>query len=201
MAAAKRRNGLVLVATLVGAAVLTGKAYDEPPGSSRLPLLAYLLAAVLVLGGLLSGRAPKHHKRGKHPVAGPVLTALVLFVVFLVVGAVARLVPGIDHAVTDVLARADRGSALALWVSAIVAGGAEEFFYRGALFERVSMPIVTTTAAHMLATLPAGNIALTGAAAVLGGACGMLRRTSGGWWAPAVTHTAWTLLMVALLPR
>jgi membrane protease YdiL (CAAX protease family) len=202
VAAGKQRNGLVLAAALVATAYLTGRIYDERPGSSKTVLLAYLLSAVLLLGATLSGGMPKaRSKRGKRPVAGPVLTALALFVGFLVANAVLGLIPAVDHAVNDVLARADRGDAFTLWTSTIVAGVAEEVFYRGALFERVPAPVVTATVAHVLCTIPAGNVAVTGAAAVLGIVCGTSRRVSGGWWAPAVTHAAWSLAILWLLPR
>jgi hypothetical protein len=193
-----RRNGLVLLLTLVAAAILTGRLY----AGGDAVRLAYVLAPVLVLGSVLSGGMPAAHRRkGRHPVVAPVLTGLLLFLFFLVAGAVVRLVPAFDHGVEEVLARADRGSTLAVALSAVVAGVAEELYYRGALFERVPLPIVTTTLAHVIATLPAGNVAMTAAAVALGGACGLSRRASGGWWTPAVVHATWSLLVLAFLPR
>jgi membrane protease YdiL (CAAX protease family) len=195
----RRRNGLVLAATLVVVAVLTRKAYTLP--SDRVPGLAFAIAGVLVAGTLLSGGLPPAHRRGKHPVVRPVLTALLLFLAFAVLAEVAKLVPPVHHAVNTVLAHADRKDSFALLLSTAAAGVAEEVFYRGALFDRLPLPVLTTTAAHLLTTLPALNVALTGAAALLGLALGMSRRTSGGWWAPAVTHVAWALMMIAWLPR
>ena len=188
----------MLLLTLVASAWLTGRIYG-----SREPLkLAYLLAAVLLLGSVLSGGMPQaHRRRGKHPLVGPALTGAVLFVWTLVSGSVARLVPAVDRAVEEVLRQSDAGSTLALVAALTVAGVAEEVFYRGAWFERVRLPIVTATVAHMLSTLPAGNVALTAAAGMIGGACGLSRRTSGGWFAPAVVHVTWSLLVVAFLPR
>jgi membrane protease YdiL (CAAX protease family) len=195
----RQRNGLVLAATLVVAAVLTRKAYTVP--SDRVPPLAFAVAGVLVAGTLLSGGPPVAHRRGKHPVVRPVLTALLLFVAFAVLAEVARLVPPVHHAVNTALAHADRHDLWALVLSTAAAGVAEELFYRGALFERLPLPVVTTAAAHMLTTLPALNVALTGAAGLLGLVLGLSRRASGGWWAPAVTHVAWALMMIAWLPR
>lgn len=201
MASGKQRNGLVLAATLVAAAYLTGRVYDEPPGSSRTSLLAYLLAMVLLLGAELSGGLPPpRSKRGKRPIARPLLTALALFVAFLVANAVLGRIPVVDHAVDDLLARSDAGT-FHFFVSVVCAGVAEEAFYRGALFHRVPAPVLTTTVAHVLCTIPAGNVAVTGAAAVLGLVCGTTRRVSGGWWEPAVTHAAWSLAILWLLPR
>ncbi|HEU0131901.1 MAG TPA: CPBP family glutamic-type intramembrane protease [Mycobacteriales bacterium] len=193
---ARRRNGAVLVAAWVASAVLTRVTFQRPGVGPAL-----LLAAVLVAGALLSGGVPVAHRRGKHPLVRPVLTALAVFVVFVVVGWFARLLPPVDHAVDSVLRRADAWSWPAAALLAAVAGVAEEVFYRGAVFERARLPLVTATAAHALATLPALNVALTGAALLLGVVLGLSRRASGGWWAPAVTHTAWSLLVLAWLPR
>ena len=194
----KRRSGLVLLVTLVASGWLTGRIYH----GDDITTMTYVLAAVLLAGAVLSGGMPKaHRRRGKHPVVGPVLTGLGLFVLTWLAGLVVRLIPAFDHGVEDVLRKADRGSVAAIVLAACVAGVAEEAFYRGAMFERVRLPIPVTTVAHMLATVPAGNVALTSAAGMLGMVCGMSRRASGGWWAPAVVHATWSLLCVALLPR
>ena len=198
MARGKRRSGLVLLATLVASAILTGRIYDSRDPAT----LSYVLSAVLVAGSVLSGGMPKAHRRkGKHPVVGPFLTGVGLFAFFALAGLVVRLMPAFDHGVEEVLRIADRGSTLAVFLAALTAGVAEEVYYRGALFERLPLPIATATLAHMISTLPAGNVALTGAAFLLGGVCGLSRRASGGWWAPAVVHVSWSLLCIAWLPR
>lgn len=196
--AGRKRSGLVLLLTLVASAYLTGRIY----GSRDAAALAYVLAAVLLLGSVLSGGMPRAHRRpGRHPVVAPFLTGLLLFAWFALARAVARLVPAFDRAVEEVLRHADRGSWLAVAASATVAGVAEEVYYRGALFERVRLPIATATLAHVVSTLPAGNVALTGAAAMLGGVCGLSRRASGGWFTPAVVHVTWSLMVMSFLPR
>jgi hypothetical protein len=197
----RRRNGLVLLATYVAAFLLTRAAYRVEPGSGDLPFLALVLAAVLVGGTVLSGGLPPAHRRGKRPLVRPALTGLAVFLAFLVVGWVARLVPAIDRDVREVLALADSAPGWLLAVTAVAAGMAEEAYYRGALFERLPLPVVTTAAAHALATLGAANLALTGAAVFLGLVCGLSRRASGGWWAPAVTHATWAMLMMWFTPR
>jgi membrane protease YdiL (CAAX protease family) len=189
----------VLLLTLAAAAWLTRLLYTVPARSGRVLAYAYVLAAVLVAGSVLSGGPPVAHRRGRHPVVGPALLGLALFVFFLVAGAVLRWVPAVDHAVGSILARADRSVATVLALA--VAGAAEELYYRGALFERVRAPVVTTALAHAAATAFAGNVALTLAALALGVACGLSRRTRGGWWAPAVTHVTWSLLMLWFTPR
>ena len=191
----------MLLATLVAAAVLTDRAYDAAPGTGAVSARSWAVAAVLVAGAVLSGGLPKATRDGRYRLLRPVLTGVLLFVVFVVVGWFFRLLPLVDHAVTEVLRRADRESALAVALAATGAAVAEEVFYRGALFERARLPVLTTTLAHVLTTLPAGNVALTGAAAVLGVVLGSSRRASGGWWAPAVTHVTWSLLVIAWLPR
>jgi membrane protease YdiL (CAAX protease family) len=197
----RRRSGLVLLLTLVAAAVLTGRVYDARPGSGRAWLLTYLLAAILVAGSLLSGGVPVTHRRGKRPVVRPFLTALALWLAFLVGGLVLRLLPAFDHGVRQILTRASASGVLAVAAGLVVAAFAEEVFYRGAVFERFRLPVLTATAFHVMATLPAGNVALSCAAAGLGVVLGLQRRTSGGWWVPAVTHASWSLLMVWFTPR
>ena len=192
----RRRSLLVLLLTTVAAGWLTGRIYGSP---DALPL-SYVLAAVFVGGSVLSGGMPKAHRRsGRHPVVAPALTGGALFVSSAVMASVVRLVPLFDHALDSVFRETETRGGFAVLVALAVAGFAEEVFYRGAVFERVRMPIVTSTVLHMLATLPVRNVALTLAAGMLGLVCGLSRRTSGGWFAPAVTHVVWSLLVVAFL--
>jgi len=193
----RRRIGVLLVA-LVAAGALTRAVYEAPEGSARIPVLALVLTAVFVGGSVLSGGMPRAAtRRRKHPVVGPVLTGVLLFAVVAVLGEVSRLVPPVRDVVEATYERADLGF-LVLALTCL-AGAAEEVFYRGALFERLPFPVVTATLAHVAATLPAWNVALTAAAALLGVVCGLSRRVRGGWFAPAVTHVTWTLLVVTLL--
>jgi membrane protease YdiL (CAAX protease family) len=197
----RRRSLPVLLLTLVVAAWLTGRTFHAVPGSSRQTTLTYVLAAVLLAGAYVSGGSwPKAHRRGKHPVVGPLLTAVLLFCVFAVLSWASGWIGPIDRGVAAVVRHARAGSGWEIVLGATAAGVAEEVFYQGALFERVRLPILTATVLHMLTTLPAGNVALTLAAGLLGVVLGVSRRTSGGWWAPAVTHVAWALLVVAWLP-
>lgn len=196
----RRRSLLVLVATLVVTGWLTRRTFAAEPGSGRQTALTLALAATLLAGTYLSGGLPTAHRRGRHPVVGPALTALALFAAFAVMGWATSWIGPIERGVDAVLAHARAGAAWEVALGAAAAGVAEEVFYRGALFERVRLPIVTTTLAHMATTLPAGNVALTLAAGVLGVVLGSSRRTSGGWWAPAVTHVLWGLLVAAWLP-
>jgi membrane protease YdiL (CAAX protease family) len=197
----RRRSLLVLLVTLVVVAVLTGRAFDAPYGSARVTHLSYGIAAVLVAGSVLSGGLSRGHRRGRHPVVGPVLSAFVLFLFFVVLAWLAHVVPPLHHGARVLRRYGDARHGFVAWWAPVVAGVAEEVFYRGALFERLRAPVVTTTFAHVLTTLPAGNVALTASAFVLGPFLGASRRTSGGWWAPAATHAVWTMLVLAWLPR
>lgn len=186
----------MLLATLVAAAVLTSRAYDARPAHAA--RWAWLVAAVLVAGAVLSGGMPTSHRGGRHPLVRPFLTGVLLFAVFVVLGWVARLLPFVHHGVVAAQHRSHRPGMLAASVAGAIA---EELFYRGALFERVRLPVLTATFAHVLVTLGTGNVALVLAAATLGVVFGLSRRASGGWWAPAVSHVTWTVLTIVWLPR
>jgi hypothetical protein len=194
----RRRSLRILLLALVVAAWLTGRTFDTVPGSSREGVLTFALGAVLLGGAYASGGWPVASRRGRR-VVRPALTAVTLFAAFVVLRWLTSWVEPVTHGADGVLARARAGSTLAVVAGAAFAGVAEEVFYRGAVFERVRLPVLTATLWHMAATLPAGNVALTLAAGVLGLVLGASRRASGGWWAPAVTHVLWSLLVAAFL--
>jgi membrane protease YdiL (CAAX protease family) len=198
----RRRSGLVLLATVVVAAVVTGRAFDKPYGSAGFLRLTYVLALVLVAGAVLSGGPPRAESRSdRHPWLGPVLRAVVLFAVFAVLSWVTPVLPPVRHGMRVLLRYADAYPFWRVALAAATVGVAEEVFYRGAVFERARLPVMTATLAHVVTTLPAGNVALTLSALVLGSVLGHARRRSGGWWAPAVTHALWSVLVIAWLPR
>jgi hypothetical protein len=199
----RRRSLPILVLTLVVASVVVRATFRSEIGSSRLMWLTYVLAAVLLAGSWLSGRSwPKAHRRsGRHPLVGPVLTAVLLFVTFSFLGWAFSWIGPLDDGVDAIVSRARAGTWWQIALVAAAAGVAEEVMFRGALFERVRLPVVTAALAHMAMTLPTGNPALTLAAGFLGVVLGLSRRTSGGWFAPAVTHVVWALLMAFWLPR
>ena len=196
--ARRRRSLLALLVTLVVAAILTGRAYDARAGSHRLVVLTWLLAGALVAGAVASGGMPRPHRSEARPFVAPFLTGVALFAVFAVGTWVSHLVPPLHRAI--VAAQRHGSGRWPVMAAAVAAAVAEEVFYRGALFERVRLPIWTTSFAHALTTLTTGNVALGFAAFLLGGACGVSRRASGGWWSPAVVHVTWLLLCLWLLP-
>ena len=190
------RRLLVLAATVVAAAVLTRAVFLAEPGSGRQALLTYSFVAVLLAGSYASGGWPVAHRRGRRPVVAPLLTALVLFAAFSVFAFVAAWLLPFGDDVDEVFRHVRSGATWAAVLGTLAAGVAEEVFYRGALFERLRFPVATTTVAHMAATLLVANVALTLAAGALGVVLGTSRRVSGGWWAPALTHAAWSLLFL-----
>lgn len=180
---------------MVAVAWLTRETFDAARGSSRQETLSFALAAALVLGTYLSGGWPKAGRRGKRRVVGPVLTGLLLVVTFWVLGGLTSWIGPVENGADAMERHARALSGLGILALAL-AGAAEELFYRGALFERVRLPVPTTALAHMVTTLPAGNVALTLSAGLLGVVLGTTRRTSGGWWAPAVSHVVWSVVSV-----
>jgi hypothetical protein len=191
----------VLLLTMVAVAWLTRETFESVPGSARQATLTYVLAGTLLLGAYVSGGDwPRAHRGSKRPFVGPALTGVLLFAAFVLFGWLSSWIGFLDHGVDEVVARARAGALLEVVLGATAAGIAEEVFFRGALFERVRLPVLTCTLAHMATTLLAGNVALTLAAGVLGVVLGISRRASGGWWAPAVTHVVWALLVAEWLP-
>ncbi|HVF06116.1 MAG TPA: CPBP family intramembrane glutamic endopeptidase [Frankiaceae bacterium] len=196
----RRRHLPVLAATVVVAAVTTRATFGAQPGSGRQAVLTYVLVAVLLLGAYASGGWPVAHRRGRRPVVAPALTGVLLFLAFTVLAIVTSWIGPFTRDVTELARHLYSGAAWDLVLGATLAGVAEEVFYRGAVFERFRRPVLTATLTHMAATLLVGNVALTLAAGVLGVVLGLSRRASGGWWAPAVTHVVWCLLMLRWLP-
>lgn len=186
----------MLLLALVVAAILTEKAF-EAPGATR---FTYYIAVTLLLGTVLSGDFPKEGRGGGRRLAGPAITGAALFVTFAILGWLTSWIDPLDHGVAEIMRHARAGPGWEVALGTAVAAVAEEVFYRGALFERVRLPVLTTTLAHMATTLPVGNVALTLSAGMLGVVLGLSRRASGGWWAPAVTHVVWGLMIVAWLP-
>lgn len=180
---------------MVVVAWLTRETFEAAAGSARQETLSFALAAALVAGTYLSGGWPKA-ARGRRKLVGPVAVGLLLVVTFWVLGGLTSWIGPVENGADEIERNARAASGLLL-AGLCLAGAAEELFYRGALFERVRLPVPTTALAHMVTTLPAGNVALTLAAGFVGVLLGLTRRTSGGWWAPAVSHVVWSFVTVA----
>ena len=193
-----RRRAVVLATGVVGSALL-GAALTRTPGSGAFSALTLAVALTWLVGGVSSGPLALGH----HRLAGPVLLALLAFGVFSVLALVVPSLPVLGPALSDVLARADAGSSGVLIGLALLTGAAEEVYFRGALWRALpaGSEVWATSVAYVVATAATGNVALVGAALVMGPLFALQRRVSRGILAPTVTHLTWTVLMIVLLPR
>lgn len=205
-AAFHRRRRVVAGVSLAGAALL-GKSLSTKPDSKEFYGLTLGVAATWTAGAFASG--PLHlgyeqtHDAGlRRPVVTPVLMGLGAFGAFYGAALVARRIPVLNRALTDVLAFADQGSAPLVTLTTFANGAAEEIFFRGALYAAVGTdkPVVKSTAVYALATTSTRNPALVLASGVMGTLFGLQRRSSGGIQAPMLTHLTWSGLMLRFMP-
>jgi membrane protease YdiL (CAAX protease family) len=197
----KRR--VIVVATGVVGAVLLGLASAQPRDSSAFSVLAVLLAATWVVGGLLSGPLHLGRLAGRRQVLAPIALGAAAFGVFAVGALIVRQLPPLHSAVTDVLARADVGPRWRIALVTLVNGVAEEIYFRGALYSAFGRhrPVWWSTVAYVVVTAASGNGMLVFAAAVMGTLFALERRATRGVLAPVLTHVTWSALMLFLLPR
>lgn len=200
-----RRRQLVAAATVVVGAVVLAVSLRIEPGNAWFYPATFALAAVWVVGAVLSG--PLHLGRIavrdelRRPVLAPLLLGLGLAAGFLAAGAVLRRIPLVADQVTDVLDHAAEGSLALVAVVTVVNGVAEELFFRGAVYAAVPRgPVVVSTVVYGLTTIATGNLLLVLAAFALGLVVGLERRASGGVLGPAITHVTWALAMLFGLP-
>jgi len=201
----RRRRIVVAITLVIGAAVL-GFSLRRHPGESSFYWLTLLLAAVWIVGGLVSG--PLHlgginwRGRNQRPVITGTTVGLLLGGAFVVGGLIAREIPAVATLITRVLMFAHQGSFLLIVVITVINGIAEEIFFRGALYSALGRhhPVVISTVLYVCATIASGNPMLGFAAIFLGTVCALERRASGGVLAPVLTHFVWGLIMVLALP-
>jgi membrane protease YdiL (CAAX protease family) len=112
---------------------------------------------------------------------------------------VARRIPPLRRAISGVLSHAHRGSTPSVVATALVTGVAEEFFFRGALYDAFGPR--GSTALYVLSTMATRNPALVLASTVMGTLFAVQRGRAGGVQAPLLTHVVWSALMLAFLPR
>lgn len=122
---------------------------------------------------------------------------------FLAGALVLTRIPDLRDPVQALLDHADRGIFPVVLTLALVNGVAEEFFFRGALYDALHpyAPIVSTTVVYTLVTAAAGIWMLAFTGLVLGGVCAVMRHRTGGITACIAAPLAWSLGMVLLLPR
>jgi membrane protease YdiL (CAAX protease family) len=203
-----RRRQLVTIGFVLIGAIVLGFSLRLDPGSRWFYPATLGLAAVWAVGAVASGplhlgRIP-YRDRESRPVFTPILLGLLLAAVFVVGAFLVRtldFLSGLEGQVISVIDYADQGSIPILVVITTVNGIAEELFFRGAAYAAITKhPVLWTTVAYTVATLATGNVMLAFAAALLGLVVGLERRASGGILAPILTHCAWSLAMLLVLP-
>jgi uncharacterized protein len=201
----RRRRIVVAIVLVLGAAAL-GLALRCHPGEASFYWLTLALAGVWALGAFASG--PLHlggvcwRGRNQRPVISGTVIGLLLGVVFVLGGLIAREIPSVSELITRVLQYTDQGSWRLTMTVALLGGIAEELFYRGALYTALGRhhPLLISTAVYVVATMASGNPMLAFAAIILGTVCALERRATGGVLAPILTHFVWTLVVLLALP-
>lgn len=203
----RRRRVVVAGATYLVGALALAFALRIPPGDPRFYPATIALAAVWVVGALVSG--PLHLGSGRTRTGGrsrPVVQSLALGVLVLAVFLVGALVvartPLLRAPVDVLLDHARFGSLPVVLAITALNGVAEELYFRGALYAAVppAHAVALTTLLYTLTTMGSGVPLLVLAAAVIGLLTGLQRRVTGGVLGPMVTHVTWSCGMLLLLP-
>lgn len=202
-----RRVAVSAVTLVVGAVTLRWSLGVEP-GNALFYGATALLALVWFVGARLSGPvAPGHSRRrdGSGHVRGAaesVFWGLLLLALFLAGAVAVSRIPVLAGPVQDLLDHARRGSLPLVAVLTAVNGLAEEYFFRGALFQALSRrsQVWASTVLYGIVTAFSGIPLLVLAAVMLGGLVALQRRATGGFVAPTVTHLVWSMGMLFLLP-
>lgn len=201
------------VTLAVGVALLAGTLAVRP-GSPAFFALGFALAAVWVVGSVLSGPLHLGHSvrpqgaaggstPGRRAVAAPIVLGVVAYAVFLALYLLVRDLPVLEGALDGILERADAAALGLVLALALANAVAEEVFFRGALPEALGgarAPVVAT-AVYVVTTVAGRNLALVAAAAVMGTLFMLERLATRGVLAPMLTHVTWSTLMLLALPR
>jgi membrane protease YdiL (CAAX protease family) len=202
-----RRRRLVVGGVSVVGTGLLGLSLSTQPDSTAFYGTTAAVAATWTAGGILSG--PLHlgwiESRDRHlrrPVLTPVATGVAAFGFFYGCALVARRIPVLDRAISNILQFAEQGAGPLVVATTLANGLGEEIFFRGAMYSALDRDraVVASTAVYTLATVSTRNPALVLAAAVMGSLFALQRRASGGLQAPVLTHLTWSALMVRYLP-
>jgi membrane protease YdiL (CAAX protease family) len=185
------KKALLAGVTAAGSGLL-GASLASRPGSRRFHVLTASVAATWFAG---AGPVP----RGRRDVVQPVVAGAGAFGVFYGCALVARRIPPLRRAIAGVLGHAHHGSAPSVAATTLATGVAEEFFFRGALYDAFGAR--GSTALYVLSTTATRNPALVLASTVMGTLFAVQRGRSGGVQAPLLTHVVWSALMLAFLPR
>ena len=204
--AAFLRRRIVVAITLALGATLLGFSFSLRQGDPAFYQLTFGLAATWTLGSLLSGPLHLGHillaGRLRRPTITPIAVGLLLAALFVLGALIVRTIPSLVRLTEDVLGYARLGNLWIILVITLVNGVAEELFFRGALFAAIGVrhAVLISTVLYVVATVAGGNPILVFAAAVLGTVVALERRASGGILAPILTHIAWSLSMLFVLP-
>lgn len=201
----RRRQVVVAVTFVIGSAVLAW-ALRITPGDPLFYVATLGLAAVWIVGALLSG--PLHAGMGRtrrgeqaRPVVQSLALGALLLAVFLLGALVVARIPLLREPVDQLLDHARFGSFTAVLAITFLNGVVEEIYFRGALYAAIPRhPVALTTALYALTTVGSGVPLLVFAAAVIGVVTGLQRRVTGGFLGPIITHVVWSTGMLVLLP-
>jgi membrane protease YdiL (CAAX protease family) len=206
-AAARRGAAAWRGAAALAAAALLRSAFAARAGSPRFYLLTISLAGTWTAGALGPGPVPwrgdgwstRPASAARVLIAVPVASGAATFAVFYAAARAARRHRTLRRPIASALRYADAGSTPLVVLIASGSAVAEELFFRGALWSG-SRPLPTTTLAYAASTAVTGNPALVLAGLITSVIFGWQRAATGGVLAPAVTHVAWSVLMLRYLP-
>ncbi|WP_256794101.1 CPBP family intramembrane glutamic endopeptidase [Terrabacter sp. Ter38] len=201
----RRRQIVVALTFVVGTAVLAW-ALRITPGDPLFYVATLALAAVWLVGALLSGplhAGMGHTRRGEkaRPIVQSLVLGVLLLVLFLVGALVVARIPVLREPVDQLLDHARFGAFTAVLAITFVNGVVEELYFRGALY--AALPhhqVALTTLLYALTTVGSGIPLLVLAAAVIGLVTALQRRVTGGFLGPIITHVVWSTGMLLLLP-
>ncbi len=178
------------------------------PGDPAFYAATLALAAVWIVGGLISGKiylGNAHTRAGTESGRGVlqgVIIGCALLTVFLAGAALVAPVAVLRDPLLGLLLHARYGIApLVAVLTALIAIG-EELFFRGALWAAVGgrQALLVTTLVYALTTIPSGVPLMVLAAALVGLVAGIHRRVTGGVLGPIIIHLIWSLGLFFLLP-
>ena len=145
---------------------------------------------------------PADRARSGHAVGRTAVLAVGLGVASLLGGLLLQGAPVVGPAITGAVdLTAD--SAVTILVVALLAGGAEEVFFRLGLRRLLTTGparVVVTTLVYVLATAATGNPALVLMALILGMVCSLALEWTRWWPAPLIIHAARSVTMVGIFP-
>ena len=202
----RRRQVVVAVTFVVGSGVLAW-ALRITPGDPSFYGATLLLAAVWLVGALVSG--PLHAGMGRtrrgdretRPIVQSLALGTMLLALFLLGALVVARIPLLREPVEELLDHARFGSFAAVLAITLVNGVVEELYFRGALYAALPRhQVAVTTVLYALTTVGSGIPLLVLAAALIGFVTALQRRVTGGFLGPMITHVTWSTGMLVLLP-